>query len=249
MKQILLPVLLTALFVPTPANACTRYSRKYNTATTVDFCLWATDGTELKTDAVAADGDVMIMKDEAAEANIAAATEFTDEGQCYSLALTSTETTAARVTVLIVDQGTKAWLDKCLIIETYGHASAQHDVPDANVAKWHGTTIPGVDTAGYPKVTVKDGTGTGEIDTASGVVKANITQIDGTNTASVAELNSCPSSSPGLLTMLQAVYEVTMHQLEATTNTQTLRKYNGTSALCTSTLTDDGSTFTRGRLQ
>jgi hypothetical protein len=35
--------------------------------------------------------------------------------------------TAARITVYIVDQtNPKAWLDKVLLIETYGHASAQH---------------------------------------------------------------------------------------------------------------------------
>lgn len=39
-------------------------------------------------------------------------------------------------------------------------------------------------TAGYPAVTVKPGTGTGEINVASGVVPANVTQWSGTNVAS-----------------------------------------------------------------
>jgi hypothetical protein len=38
------------------------------------------------------------------------------------------------------------------------------------VVGWVATAIPGVDTAGYPKVTIKDGTGTGEIDTNAGAV-------------------------------------------------------------------------------
>lgn len=42
--------------------------------------------------------------------------------------------------------------------------------PPANVDAWNGTAVATPDTAGYPKVTVKDGTGTGEIDTALGKV-------------------------------------------------------------------------------
>lgn len=40
----------------------------------------------------------------------------------------------------------------------------------ADVIRWNGTSIATPDTAGYPKVTIKDGTGTGELDTASGKV-------------------------------------------------------------------------------
>ena len=42
--------------------------------------------------------------------------------------------------------------------------------PPAGVNYWAGTGVPASDTAGYPKVTIKDGTGTGEIDTTSGGV-------------------------------------------------------------------------------
>jgi hypothetical protein len=107
------------------------YLRKYATATTVDFELYKLDGTGLKSDAASATHDIKIMKDEGAEADTTA-DAFTDEGQGYSLALTDTEMTAARVVIYIVDQTSpQAWLDKVLIIETYGNASAQHrDVLD-----------------------------------------------------------------------------------------------------------------------
>ena len=39
-----------------------------------------------------------------------------------------------------------------------------------DVQRWNGTDVPSPDTAGYPKVTIKDGTGTGEIDTSSGTI-------------------------------------------------------------------------------
>lgn len=45
----------------------------------------------------------------------------------------------------------------------------------SDVRAWNGTAIPGVDTAGYPKVTIKDGTGTGEINTDTGRVGLDIT--------------------------------------------------------------------------
>jgi hypothetical protein len=41
---------------------------------------------------------------------------------------------------------------------------------DVNVENWNTTAVPAEHTAGYPIVTVKDGTGTGEIDTTSGGV-------------------------------------------------------------------------------
>jgi hypothetical protein len=101
------------------------YLRKYATATIVDFALYKLDGTGLKVDAASATHDIKIMKDEGNEADTTA-DAFVDEGQGYSLALTATEMTAARIVIYIVDQGTQVWLDKCLIIETYGNASAQH---------------------------------------------------------------------------------------------------------------------------
>jgi hypothetical protein len=43
-------------------------------------------------------------------------------------------------------------------------------IGQADPVAWNGTTVGTVHTAGYPVVTVKDGTGTGEIDTTSGGV-------------------------------------------------------------------------------
>lgn len=49
---------------------------------------------------------------------------------------------------------------------------------EGNVARWGGTAIAAVDAAGHPKVTVKDGTGTGEIDSNGGRVAITEAQID-----------------------------------------------------------------------
>lgn len=44
------------------------------------------------------------------------------------------------------------------------------ETDQADVTKWNGTAVASPHTAGYPVVTIKDGTGTGEIDTLSGKV-------------------------------------------------------------------------------
>jgi hypothetical protein len=102
-----------------------KYLRKYDTAVTLDFGLFQPDGKDLETGATFAAGDLKIMKDEGAETNTTNLP--TDEGTGYSLVLTATEMQAARIVVYIVDQtATKVWLDDYLVIESYGHASAQH---------------------------------------------------------------------------------------------------------------------------
>ena len=98
--------------------------RKYGVATTIPFSLFEIDGIDFKTDAVYVAGDVKLMKDEGAEGNVSSG--FTDEGQGYSQPLSAAEMEHARGKLYIVDQGTKAWLDTGITIETYGHASAQH---------------------------------------------------------------------------------------------------------------------------
>ncbi len=50
-----------------------------------------------------------------------------------------------------------------------------------DVTKWNGTTVATPDTAGYPKTTIKNGTGTGEIITSAGIATVNASQIGGTS--------------------------------------------------------------------
>jgi len=98
--------------------------RKYGVETTINFELYEVDGVDFRTDAADGGSDCSIMKDEGAEATCT--NDFTDEGTGYSLVLTATEMEAARIVVYVIDSATKVWLDKAIIIETYGHASAMH---------------------------------------------------------------------------------------------------------------------------
>jgi len=98
---------------------------KYNQEKTITFSLFEIDGIDLSVAATFAAGDVKIQKDEGAEANTTNLP--TDEGSTYSLVLTATEMSAARIRIIIIDQtGTKVWLDTSLGIETYGNVSAEH---------------------------------------------------------------------------------------------------------------------------
>jgi hypothetical protein len=62
--------------------------------------------------------------------------------------------------------------------------------PEVNTSHWKGTAAATVDAAGYPVVTVKDGTGQGEIATTSGAVDT------------VTALTNAPSDSSGVTTLL-----------------------------------------------
>ena len=108
--------------------------RKYGVATTIDFELFETDGVDFKVDAAHVSGDTKLMKNEGAEANTT--NGFVDKGQGYSLALTATEMEFARGVLYVADQGDKVWLDRAIVLETYGDASAQHpfDLGTAKVA-------------------------------------------------------------------------------------------------------------------
>jgi len=108
--------------------------RKYGVATTIDFELFEMDGIDFKVDAAHTSGDTKLMKNEGAEANTT--NGFVDKGQGYSLALTATEMEFARGVLYVADQGDKVWLDRAIVLETYGDASAQHpfDLGTAKVA-------------------------------------------------------------------------------------------------------------------
>lgn len=104
----------------------TTYLRKYGVEATVNFELYELDGTDLIATAASATGDINLIRDEAVPEQLDA-DAFVDEGVVYSLVVSAAEMTAKRITIYIIDQSNpKIWLDKVLIIESYGHASAQH---------------------------------------------------------------------------------------------------------------------------
>jgi hypothetical protein len=67
--------------------------------------------------------------------------------------------------------------------------SSPAGVIPVDVLYWNNTEVPAEHTAGYPIVTIKDGTGTGEIDTTSGVISSRLT------TAGLADFFTANSGS------------------------------------------------------
>lgn len=97
---------------------------KYAQAQVIPFELFEPLGVDFVAPTFAT-GDVQISKDGGAFANTANLPVAV--GSTLNLTLTAAEKTAARLTVLLVDQtGTKVWLDDSITLVTYGHASAEH---------------------------------------------------------------------------------------------------------------------------
>lgn len=80
---------------------------------------------------------------------------------------------------------------------------------EVNVSHWRGTAAPAEDTAGYPKVTIKDGTGAGEIDTNAGAIVAVTTVTTTTN------LTNAPPDSSGVTTLLSRLSAARAAMLDA----------------------------------
>jgi len=57
-----------------------------------------------------------------------------------------------------------------LVVPTPPASTNSATLPAVNLTSWNGTAVATPDTAGYPKVTIKDGTGAGEIALTAGVV-------------------------------------------------------------------------------
>lgn len=159
---------------------------KYGTAYTFEAPMAKTGSEDFATssDWTPAAGDVKIRKDGGSWANIGTLPTYSDGIWVWTVSATEAE--AARVTIRVIDPATKVVMDNCFRFVTFGHANAyiQADLSaanlPANVAQWNGTAVATPDTAGYPKITIKSGTGTGELSLSSGVAKSNLSQILGT---------------------------------------------------------------------
>jgi hypothetical protein len=196
--------------------------RKYNTATASGTHLRVpipkAGSTDFATgsDWTPATGDVKLSKDGGSQANIGTLPSYTNGA--WEFQLTGGELTCKQLEIMIVDSATKAIVDQSILIETFGNASAMYQADlsaaalAADVTKWNGTAVATPDTAGYPKVTLKSGTGTGEVSLSSGAVILQATQTgvtiptvtNVTNTAGAIRSNTCQSGSTSTTAKLDA---------------------------------------------
>lgn len=144
-----------------------------NQAFRVTFPIYDNDG-DLVTGAAALDSEV--SKDGASFADCTnEATEIGSSGMYY-LDLSSTEMNADTVVVIVKTTTTDA---KTTPIVLYPQADGLDR--SVNITHWNGTAVPAENTAGYPIVTIKDGTGAGEIALTSGAID-NVTLVATTTT-------------------------------------------------------------------
>lgn len=139
----------------------------------------------------------------------------------YNITITAAELTSACQTKLyLVDAaGSKRFADKAVSFMTYGNALACHQTPDVNVLSFDAS--------------------------AEADIKTQVTEVMTVDTH--AELSALPGTSPTILESLQYVYQMMRNKLTTTATQQKTYKNNGTTALGTSTQSDDGTTFTRGK--
>jgi len=167
---------------------------KYNQSKTITFDLFAIDGIDLSVAATFAAGDVKIQKDEGVEANTTNLP--TDEGSTYSLVLTATEMSAARIRIILIDQtATKVWLDVSLGIETYGNASAEHafDLDTASTAQTADHTAGIADIPTVSEFNARTLVAASYFDPAADAV-ANVTLV-ATTTTNTDMVSAAPTST------------------------------------------------------
>jgi len=165
-----------------------------NAAYRITFEIRKNDGT-LITGATALDSEV--SKDGGTFADCTnEATEIATSSGVYYLDLTSTEMNADCVAVVVKTSSTGACPPVFVLypqetgdirvdVNSFGGSAGTFASgrPEVNTTHWNGTAVATPDTAGHPKVTIKSGTGTGELSLTSGVASANATQIAGNSTA------------------------------------------------------------------
>lgn len=228
--------------------------RKYGVETTINFELFEVDGINFRVDAAHAAGDSVIMKNEGAEASTA--NGFTDEGKGYSLVLSAPEMQAKRIVIYLVDlTATKVWLDKAIVIETYGHASAMHSF-DFNTATQNVNIASSddIDLTATQKTSVNT-----EVDTAlndyDGPTRAEATsdaaaiitqvdinevKIDALMTNPLSEGYAADGASGSVAELLYMIWSL-LSSLKFVTTIGTSRKLDGSTAAMTFVIDDADS--------
>ena len=205
-----------------------------NAAWRVTFPIFDADGDTV-TGATGLDSE--ISKDGGAFADCTnEATEIGSSG-IYYLDLTSTEMNADTVAIQVKTSSSGA---KTTNIVTYPQEA---DDVRVSVTHWAGTAVATPDTAGYPKVTLKAGTGTGEVSLSSGLVTLSATGLDN---VVCAEPGGVPALTANLKTAMSWLLALARNKITQTSTTSTLRNDADSANIATSTVSDDGTTFIRG---
>lgn len=141
--------------------------------------------------------------------------------------------------------------------KVYNSLIAGSDNLETDVVQWLGTAAASVDTAGYPVVTIKDGTGAGELATTSGVLDTvgtigatglaaiNAEVVDTLSTDAQSELAAVPAANAALSAKINWLFLLARNKITQTASTQTVRNDADGADVATASVSDDGTTTTR----
>lgn len=114
---------------------------------------------------------VRVLKDGVSAAALGAAPVASGQHGEWTYTPTLAETNAEQLTISAsIASGLTGFTT------VYPQPGAVASGPLVDVGYWAGTVLPAPDTAGYPVVTIKGGTGTGELKINSGIADANVQQ-------------------------------------------------------------------------
>jgi len=137
--------------------------------------------------------------------------------------------------------------------------------PTVNVGKWLGTACATPTVSGVPEVdithingSVASGSGTPDVNvasissgvdlTASMKSSINIEVLDVLATDVFAELGSVPAASSSLKDKIAFLFMLARNKITQTSTTQLLKADDGSTTVGTATVSDDGTTFTKGEM-
>lgn len=207
----------------------------------------ATDGVTAETALTISQADVRLKKNNGAWAQVNDNTAAThEENGWYEKELDATDTNTLGILMLAVHESgaLPVWHEFEVVTANVYDTLFSTDVFDTSVTQWNGTNVAAPATAGYPAVTIKSGTGTGEVSLSGGHVILQATGLDQITLSEPAAPPTWASTTiKGCLAWLVALGRNKMTQTSTTT---LLRNDADSGTIGTSTVSDDGTTFTRG---
>lgn len=141
-----------------------------------------TDGKSAETAMGLVQADIRLSKNGGDIAQKTSATSPThDELGIYDVALDATDTgTLGRLQLWVHKAGAlPVWHEFMVVTANVYDTLCSTDIFDTSVTQWNGTNVGTPDTAGYPKVTIKSGTGTGEVNLSGGNIAGSVASVSG----------------------------------------------------------------------
>lgn len=146
------------------------------------FFVDSVDGNTEKTALTIANTDIKLWKNGAttlASKNSGGGTHISNGIYYAVLDATDTNTLGPMVIYCHMTGALPVRLECCVVsANVFDSWISGTDLLDVSTVQWTGTNVANPDTAGYPKVTLKTGTGTGEISITSGIASADIKKIN-----------------------------------------------------------------------